>query len=324
MIPRSRCPSHCEPVSRALALALLLLFAPSAPGQQVSPPADALAMAGDAEALPTIQKSVDEVNMLFTVTDHSGHPVHGLTGADFTVTDRQVPSPITFFQSETDAPLRIAVAIDLSGSVAPKVKYEVRVATEFLARVMRPGDTAEIIGFGTRPYAQRDLAKASECLLALVQNDPRMGTAVYDVVRRTCAEMAAAAGVSRHRSILLLITDGEDNASRSTAGDALRAVEESGVIAFVVYTGGQDHPAFLRRLTKVSGGRIFDGSTSSRVAAALAKVTTILREQYLIAYRPRDLRRDGSFHEVKIAVQRRNLRVYCRRGYYAVAGRSPR
>jgi Ca-activated chloride channel family protein len=310
--------SHCAPVVRTLALALALSLAPDASGQ-VSPPADTGPMEGEAETVATFQKSVDEVNIFFSALDGHGRAVPGLSGSDFVVTDRRDPMPISFFQSQTDAPLRVTVAIDLSGSVEPWVKYEVQVATKFLASVVRPGDVAEIVGFGPRRFVQRDLPRAGERLLAIVNNNPQMSTAVYDAVRSSCLEMSEAGAGSRHRNVLVLMSDGEDNSSRAKAGEALRAVAESGVIVFVLYTGSSEPGKFLRAVARNSGGRVFGASSSGRAAKALTKLATMLREQYVIAFHPPDLRRDGTFHEVSIRPLRKGVKVYSRRGYYALA-----
>lgn len=299
----------------------VVLIALAAACQQPSP--NGAMEAASTEPSDTFRATVNEVNMYFSVMDGGGRPVTGLTRSDFTVADRQQSMPIAFFQSETDAPLRIVVAIDVSNSVAAEIKYELDVASRFLYQIKRPGDQARIVGFGTGVYEADDLSTASARLMEVVKDDPQMGTAMYDAIRTVCGKLTRSGVSSRDRSVLVLMTDGEDNASRTTPAEALHAVEEAGVTVFVVYTG-QDHPSsFLHRVTKLSGGRLFDAVRTSDAAKALAKVTTILREQYLLAYHPSDLQPDGTFHQVDIVVERKHLKVFCRHGYYA-ARRSER
>lgn len=315
MGPRSWCRSAREEFA-ALLLGTLVAFSSLAPAQER---VSALAVApADLPPSETIQKTVDEVVMFFNVLDHRGKAVEGIEAPEFEVADRGAVMPISFFQSRTDAPLDVTVAIDLSGSVSRWVKFEVKVANTFLSKTLRPGDSAEIAGFGAEVFVQKDLAKAGERLLAMVKKNPPMDTALYDALRYLAESGRRDDALGRRRKILVLLTDGVDTASRTTAEEARRAVARSGTMVFVVYTGSDQPDPFLKTLTRESGGRIFSGGAAGDPSHALAKIARMLRAQYVIAFHPPELERDGSFHPVEIRSRRKGTRVFSRNGYYAV------
>jgi VWFA-related protein len=133
----------------------------------------------DQDAITTIRKSVNEVNVVFTVTDKRGRFINDLQQSDVQVLDdKKHPTAINSFRSETDLPLRVGVLIDASNSIRDRFKFEQDAAVEFLNRIVRPGsDKALVIGFDTTSEVTQeftdDLEKLARgrryCARAVVQ-----------------------------------------------------------------------------------------------------------------------------------------------------------
>jgi Ca-activated chloride channel family protein len=277
-----------------------------------------LPVPANSENPPHFQFSVNEVNQVFTVFDHKGHPISDLQRADFDIKDAGLNvNDVVAFHQQTETPLNIAVAIDLSGSVSSRVSYEVEVTTKFLNRVLRPGDTGRIIGFNYVSYLIEDLANARNRLLGIHKREPAAGTAFYDAIIFACNRLAIAPETNR-RDVLVVISDGIDNGSRSNFQDALQAAVRQGVIVLVLYTGFDGTTRELHALADMTGGQFFNSYTMRGVLKALTKAEQAIRGQYLLAYRPPDFTPNGRFRQVSIRPLIKGLRVRCRKGYYAV------
>ena len=270
------------------------------------------------ESSPRFESTANEVTQVFTVLDRKGKPVAGLERKDLILSDdgAQVDE-VKAFEQESETPLHIAVAIDLSGSVQGRVKYEIDVTTQFLQRVIRPADVGWIVGFNFVPHLVSDWARAREPLLAVTRRYPNAGTAFYDSVIFACKRLADASTNSHRRNVLVVISDGEDNTSHSSFRDTLDTVLRSGIIVLVVYTGYSSPPRELRNLVESTGGELFLGDTKRGVLKGLGRAEQAIRAQYFIAYRPAHFVRDGRFRSVRIRTARANFKVRCRRGYYA-------
>lgn len=270
------------------------------------------------ESASRFESTTNEVTHVFTVLDRRGRPVTGLESKDFSVSDDGiVVEELKGFTQQSDTPLHIAMAIDLSGSVHGRVKYEIDLSTKFLQRVIRPTDDGWIIGFNFLQYPVADWTLARDTLTAVARRYPSAGTAFYDTVILACKHLATSGGNSHRRDVLIVISDGEDNASRSGFGETLQTVSRSGVIVLVVYTGNSSSTRELRTLAESTGGEFFYASTKRGVLNGLARAEQAIRGQYLIAYRPASFAPDGRFRSVHIRSLREGLKVRCRRGYYA-------
>jgi Ca-activated chloride channel homolog len=266
------------------------------------------------------ESTIHEVTQIFTVFDRKGNPVAGLERQDFSVSDDGATvNELRAFEQQFDTPLHIAVAIDLSGSVQEKIKYEIDVSTKFLQRVIRPGDDGWIVGFNFVPHLVTDWTQARQILLEVTRRHPGAGTAFYDTAIFACKRLAASGTNSRRRDVLIVISDGEDNTSRSGFSETLETLLRSGVIVLAVYTGYSSPSRELRSLAESTGGKLFYANTKKGVLNGLAKAEQAIRGQYLIAYRPIDFAPDGRFRPVRLRTLRDDLKVRCRRGYYAAA-----
>jgi VWFA-related protein len=276
--------------------------------------------------LETIKKRVDEVNVVFTVTDRHGHFVKNLSKTDFRVVDDNKPAvSIVSFSSETNLPLRVGLLIDASNSVRDRFRFEQESAIEFLNQIVRPkSDRAFVIGFDTTAEVTQDFTDSAEQLSRGVHMlRPGGGTALFDAVFYACRDKLLKAPTSGPaRRAIILLSDGEDNQSRVTREEAIEMAQRAEVIIYTISTNISGvklrGDKVLERLADATGGRAFFPFKIQDVANAFSEIQDELRSQYLLAYKPADLKPDGRYRSIDIlAENHKNLRVRARKGYFA-------
>ncbi len=297
----------------------------------VQPPAPALThfTPGDlasSTGLLTIRKRVDEVNLVFTVTDEGGRFVSNLAVSDLRLLDNRLPpQSISYFQQQTDLPLRVGLVIDLSDSIRPHFKFEKKAATTFLRKILRPQvDRAFIVGFDSAVWLAQDLTGNIEPLASAVERLKTGGeTALYDAVVFACNMLRNESDRTGSRRAIILISDGVNTRGRAIMYDAAQAALRAGVIIFALSTNdlaGGLYPqgqAVLDLLTEPTGGRVLPARHTDQISSAFKAVEKQLRSQYAMGYRPAELRPDGSYRPIQLLPRRPDLRVQVRRGYYA-------
>jgi VWFA-related protein len=271
-------------------------------------------------------KHVDEVNLRFTVTDSHGHFQNQLTSEDFSVLDNhKPPAAIHFFQQQSTLPLRVAILLDVSSSVAPSFKTEQKAASVFLQKVMRPGyDTAFVVTFDKNVHLLQDWTSDPQAVFAKVHGLKAAGdTALYDAVIFACNKLRQKPAETIARPVIVLITDGEDTASAASLLDAEQVAAGSEIILFALSTNvvaPGNYPkgeAVLELLSGPTGGRILPARESFQLANAFGEIEKALRSEYVVGYQPADLKPDGSFRPVEVVPLKAKLQVRARRGYYA-------
>ncbi|MFZ0298490.1 MAG: VWA domain-containing protein [Candidatus Sulfotelmatobacter sp.] len=311
------------------------------PTMQSSPPAAAQAGAqnpaeqkssddkgGDNGEIPRIRVGINEVNVVFTVTDKHGKRVTDLKQSDFHFVDDNKPATeIRSFHAETKLPLQVALLIDASNSVRDRFKFEQESAIEFLNQTVRRGyDQAMVVGFDVTPEVTQDFTDDTEKLDQGVRAlRPGGGTAMYDALYYACRDklMKQATSGPARRAIILL-SDGEDNQSHVTREEAIEMAQRAEAIVYTISTnvsgtkGAGDK--VLERIADATGGKAFFPFQIRDVANDFAEIQDELRSQYDVSYKPADFKADGHFRTIEIvAVDRKNLRVRSRRGWYAPA-----
>jgi len=274
----------------------------------------------------TIRRNVNEVNVVFTVTDKHGRFVKDLKKEDFKVLDDNKPQQILSFRSETDLPLRVGLLIDASNSIRDRFKFEQEAAIEFLNQIIRQKkDQAFVIGFDTVAEVTQDYTDSSESLAHGV----RMlraggGTALFDAIYYACREklMNPPSNPDGNRRAIILLSDGDDNQSRVTREEAVEMAQRAGVIIYAISTNitGQKSRGdkVLERFAETTGGRLFTPFKLQDVADAFTDIQSELRSQYAISYHPNDFVADGRYRTIDIdAAGKKNLKVRAKKGYYA-------
>src|SRR5690349_14847077 len=280
------------------------------------------------ESLITIRRAVDEVNVVFTVTDKHGRFVKDLKRNDFKVVDDAKPaSEIKSFRSETDLPLQVGLLVDASNSVRDRFKFEQESAIEFLNQIIRlKYDRAFIVGFDVTPEVMQDFTDNTELLSKGVRAlRPGGGTAMYDALYFACRDkLLKAPSRGTVRRAIILLSDGEDNQSHVSREEAIEMAQRAEVIVYTISTNITGSRAkgdkILERIAEATGGRAFFPFQIRDVADAFAEIQDELRSQYALSYKPADFRADGRYRTIEIiASDHKNLHVRSRRGYFAPA-----
>src|SRR5271165_750437 len=192
------------------------------------------------DTLTVIRKRVDEVNVVFTVTDKRGHYVKDLTQSDFRVYDDGKPAEsIRSFSRETNLPLRVGLLVDASNSVRDRFKFEQEAAIEFLNQIIRAtSDKAFVIGFDTTPEVTQDFTDSTEALSHGVRMlRPGGGTAMYDAIYFACRDkLMKDKSTGATRRAIILLSDGDDNQSRVSREEAVEMAQRAEVIIYAIST----------------------------------------------------------------------------------------
>ncbi|MFI5089010.1 MAG: VWA domain-containing protein [Terriglobales bacterium] len=279
----------------------------------------------DSEAVTTFRKRVDEVNVIFTVTDKHGHFIKDLKKDDVRVMDdHKPPSSVVQFRSETDLPLRVGLLIDASNSIRERFRFEQEAAMYFLAQIVRPkSDQAFVLGFDTTAEVTQDFTDNTENLAHGVRMlRPGGGTAMYDALYYACRDkLMKASGTGPVRRAIILVSDGEDNQSRVTMGETIEMAQRAEVIIYAISTNISNikmrGDKVMEKMAEATGGRAFFPFKIEDVSNAFAEIQDELRSQYAVAYKPADFQADGRYRSIDITADNKKYHVRARKGYYA-------
>ena len=294
--------------------------APAPAAATGAPPSD------EDPSVTTIRKRVDEVNVIFTVTDKHGRYVKNLTKSDFRVLDdKALQSQVVSFSNETNLPLRVGLLVDASNSVRDRFKFEQAAAIEFLNQIIRPSfDKAFTIGFDTTPEVTQDFTDNTESLSKGVRMlRPGGGTAMYDAIYYACRDklMGIDKGQIASRRAIILLSDGEDNQSRVAREEAVEMAQRAEVIIYAISTNTSGiklrGDKVLEYLAEQTGGKAFFPFKIEDVANAFTEISEELRSQYAISYKPADFLPDGKYRKIEILAENKKYHVRARKGYYA-------
>jgi Ca-activated chloride channel family protein len=304
---------------RRLVVVLVLIAATSFAWAQTSSPSHNL----PAEPY-TIKVNVDMVVLRATVQDRKNTLISGLDKDDFQVLEDGVLQPIKTFGHE-DIPVTVGLVIDNSGSMKPK-RADVIAAALAFARSSNPQDQMFVVNFNERvsfglPEQIQFTDKVAQLEVALSRIAPDGETALYDAVAAALEHLKKG---NRAKKVLIVISDGGDNASKHKLTEIM---VQAGQPDVTIYTIGifdeQDadrNPGVLKRLAKDTGGEAFLPASSKDVVPICERIAHDIRNQYTIAYTPTNRNRDGSYRVIQVkatAPGRRRLMVRTRTGYFA-------
>ncbi len=304
---------------------LLWAFAGAAAGQTPQP--TATPQLQNVEDKGTVKVRVDLVTLTLTVTDLYGRYVSGLDKNAFSVFDNNIEQEITYF-SDTDAPVSLGILFDVSDSMSGTKIGKARKALERFINTSHPNDEYFLIAFNNRAQLLLDRTRDGEAVLnKLTLVNPRNNTALYDACYLGIEKVTRG---THQKKAMLIISDGQDNASRYNFGEVRRLMKESDVVVYAVgINDGRDSGsadgmlgrAFLDELTSVTGGKAFYPETDVEMDEIFERIALELRHQYSIGYTPNDFQTDGKWHKVKVKVKPPRglprLTVRSREGYYA-------
>jgi Ca-activated chloride channel family protein len=271
-------------------------------------------------ALPAIlvarqfSSGVSVVEVYASVADDKGEPVSGLAKEDFRVWEDDIPQAISVFAAG-DFPLTVALAVDRSFSMAGERLAVARSAARVFLGELRPEDESAIIAIGSRIETIAPLSTDRAAQYEALMNLDAFGTTgLYDAVSRAIELTQEGKG----RRALVILSDGTDRYSRTTADDAIAEARRSGVIIYPVALGPRPSP-FFERIAEVSGGRALHLKDARQLSATLTRIARELRFQYLLGYAPA---REGNsstagWRSIRVEVTRPGVTVRAREGYQA-------
>ena len=274
-----------------------------------------------------IDVKTDLITLTLTVTDLYGRYVSGLTKEAFTVQDDGKEQEITYF-SDADAPASVGILFDVSGSMSGDKIAKARNALAKFINTSHPSDEYFLIAFNRRAQLLLDRTRDGDAVLQkLMLVEPKQNTALYDAVYLGLERVSRG---THQKKALLIISDGQDNASRYNYGEVKRLMKESDIVTYAVgiLSGGDSSSqlgmlgqSFLDELTSVTGGRSFYPNSDPELDEIFERIAIELRHQYSIGYTPPNFKPDGKWHKVKVKVKPprgiSRLTVRSREGYYA-------
>ena len=276
------------------------------------------------EAAPTIKVQVNEVNLIFTVTDKKGRFVTGLNRENFgLLDDGRPPEAVIHFTQQTNLPLRVGIMLDTSSSIRQRFQFEQDSAIEFLLQILHRNDRAFVEGFDIQTDISQDFTNNVDLLNQGIRRlRPGGGTALFDAVYKTCRdEMLPLQETGAVRRALILVSDGDDNYSRAQESDAIKMCQRADTIVYSISTNvspskdkGDD---VLRAISEATGGQAFYPTKLEDVAIGFRNIEEELRSQYHLVYRPANLRMDGSFRTIYLQANDPRYKVRAQKGYFS-------
>jgi VWFA-related protein len=259
-----------------------------------------------------------------TVIDKTGHLVTSLPETAFTVFENKVRQTIRRFKRE-DVPVSLGLVIDNSGSMRNRLA-QVKTAALALVKESNPADEVFIVNFNDSAYLDNPKDKPftndlAELEAALAKIDTRGGTAMRDAIQMSIEHLK---GARRDKKVLVVITDGNDNASLVGMDTILKNAHKSDVLIYGVgllaeeehREAGRARKA-LNELAEATGGKTFFPKEVGEVDAIARQVAHDIRNQYVIEYSPTNSNMDGSFRAIRITAKAPGTTVRTRSGYYA-------
>jgi Ca-activated chloride channel homolog len=274
----------------------------------------------------TLERTVDEVILSATVLDDKQHIVDNLDQSDFKVYEDGVEQTIASFQHQ-DIPISLGILVDNSGSMRMK-RQAVNKSALDLVHYSNPDDESFVVNFSDEAYIDQDFTGSVDKLRqGLSHIDSKGGTALYDAIMASADYMSKNA--KRSKQVLLVITDGEDNASSTSLEDAVHRIQDlEGPVVYSVGLlyddegGGREaHRArrALELLSEETGGVAYFPKNLEQVDEIAGEVAHEIRQQYTIGYHSTKAPSLGGFRTVRVVAKAKGynkLVVRTRTGYY--------
>lgn len=303
----------------ALFLSILIICA----GRQ-TPPANQ----GPAKGSFRISVDVPLVVLHASVTDRQGSLVGNLAEPDFQVYENGVPQRIQLFKNE-DIPVAVGLVVDHSTSMAPKLA-EVTAAARAFVRSSNRDDEMFVVNFNEiaslgLPPSIRFTDSTVELENAISGESARGQTALYDAIAKALEHLQTA---SWDKKVVIVVSDGGDNASRRKLDQVMKLAEESSAVFYTVGVFDPDdpdkNPDVLSRLARATGGEAFLPRQRDEIEANCQRIARDIRHQYVIGYTPNSPAADGSYRGIRVLARTKGqgrLSVRTRTGY--IAGGAP-
>ena len=308
-----------------LGLSALLWLCSSVSSAQATTPTSAAV-----DRRPAFSTSVQMVVLQATVLTSKGSFVRGLRRPNFTVYEDAHPQTIRLFNHD-DRAVAIGLIVDNSGSMRRKHNAVLAAAKAF-ARNSNPRDQLFVVNFNEKvslglPRSQLFSANSRELGQALPLGVGGGKTALYDALE---AGLSHIHELRQDRKALILISDGGDNASSHTLEQVIDDATNSNVVIYTIGLFGKDEdltsPAFMKRISDVTGGEAFLPKRPSQAATNCKRIAQTIRTQYTLGYSPSNIESTGKFRAIRVSVTSRRkekLIARTRLGYTPQNGSLP-
>ena len=284
-----------------------------------------------AQQSPVIRVNVNLVHIVATVKTGTGAIVGSLGKDDFEVYDNGVRQEIAHFERQTDQPLSVALLVDVSGSTAKDLAYEIDSAGKFVRALLAEGnleDRAAVYAFDDQVRQEHGFTHDHGALnLALKRLHGSAGTSLFDAICLVSRDLEPRQG----RKAMVIVSDGGETTSKWTSHDALQAAQMADAVVYSVVVlpitsdagrnrGGE---AFLTYIAHGTGGQPFFPEPNAQLDKAFKEIVDDLRTEYVLGFYPHDvpLTRD-KWHKLEVRVKSGELQVSARNGYYGEAASS--
>ena len=337
---------------------LVYAQAPSTGPSATASPANAASQATPSEpSSPSIRVQVEEVIVPVTVTDPKGRFISNLEQKDFEILEQGKTQKIEYFSRERSQPVVVGFLIDLSNSSRTQWKNFQTAAGELVLTLLpgKPQYAGYLIGYGNKAELMVNTTTDPEAIVAKIHDlKPGGGAALYDSIYIACTNRALIKGEPiEPRRVLIVVGDGNDNASSKTLDEVLELAQRNLVTIYGISTSaygtkneGDDN---LVRLAEETGGRVeyplqdiykdvqgfasvpsdegnfafkvgtggFASAMSSAIFRAIANVAGEVTTQYILRYIPEGNDASGrKFRDLNIKVSLPDVKVRARKGYY--------
>lgn len=282
-----------------------------------------------AGAVGTIRVQSRLVNVTLNVVDQHGYPVGGFEKSDFRIFEDGQPQPIAVFEREASSPLSIVLAMDASETVLTSQRLERQAAKHFIRAILRPQDELALIDFSDKvhelvPFTNqaRDVEQG---LGEIRQGDE---TALFDAISFSSDRLAHTAAAAGRRRVLVVISDGGDDARHTNYSEAIEAAQRADAMIFSIIivpvaadagrnTGGEHT---MIQMSEDTGGKYYYVTDPADLEPAFQHVSDDLRTQYILGYYAPHGADDTSFRRIQVRfadpAKDKDLTLRYRTGYY--------
>lgn len=292
---------------------------------RVAPRGDSMGtIPGDAPVKP-LKVNVSVVLVPVVVADAMNHPIMGLEKQNFVLSDNGEQEEIQYFSAE-DAPISVGLLVDVSKSMTDKIDAEREAVSEFFKNANQQDDYF-VVAFSSHPQVLTDVTQSIGTIeTKLGSVVPNGSTAMLDAIATAMTRLRTA---KYKRRALLIISDGGDNNSHHKYREIKSMVRDSDVEVYAIglfdTTFFKTYEEFmgkkwLSEITDATGGRTVTVDNVSKMGEAAAAVSTEMRSQYVLGYRPSNSLTDGKRRQIKVRVINPSssdvqLQAYYKRGY---------
>jgi VWFA-related protein len=267
--------------------------------------------AGRAQQSPAFTSKIEMVRVDVLVTDN-GQPIRGLGPTDFEISDNGVAQQVELVSFD-QVPLNVIFALDMSDSVAGERLEQLRGAGGGLLAALHKEDQAALVEFS---HAVHQGAKLTADVAAVREAlGSAGGTGMTALIDGTYAGIMIGES-DAGRGLLIVFSDGVDTSSWLRADAVLETAKRADVVVYGVSVVSRLKPEFLRELTSLTGGRLFEIEKSANLASTFLGILEEFRHRYLVSYTPKGVAKDG-WHKLEVRVKNRRATIKARPGYLA-------